>query len=148
MRCNICLPAKPIALFILLRIIGRIVEERFRLYLDTHFFEHHHGHFIELVILNGRCESFFIRNALQQILEKIEEYFALVKGNGYYDRKRREQARYWMYESINESLKNSFYENPTIEKLMTDYETAVLEGKLESFIAAGELLERYRNLSK
>ena len=88
------------------------------------------------------------KEGLPEILEKIEEYFALVKGNGYYDRKRREQARYWMYESINESLKNSFYENPTIEKLMTDYEAAVLEGKLESFIAAGELLERYRNLEK
>ena len=88
------------------------------------------------------------KEGLPEILEKIEEYFALVKGNGYYERKRREQARYWMYESINESLKNSFYENPTIEKLMTDYEAAVLEGKLESFIAAGELLERYRNLDK
>ena len=88
------------------------------------------------------------KEGLPEILEKIEEYFALVKGNGYYERKRREQARYWMYESINESLKNSFYENPTIEKLMTDYETAVLDGKLESFIAAGELLERYRNLDK
>ena len=88
------------------------------------------------------------KEGLPEILEKIEEYFELVKGNGYYDRKRREQARYWMYESINESLKNSFYENPTIEKLMTDYEAAVLEGKLESFIAAGELLERYRNLEK
>ena len=88
------------------------------------------------------------KEGLPEILEKIEEYFALVKGNGYYERKRREQARYWMYESINESLKNSFYENPTIEKLMGDYETAVLEGKLESFIAAGELLERYRNLDK
>ena len=88
------------------------------------------------------------KEGLPEILEKIEEYFALVKGNGYYERKRREQARYWMYDSINESLKNSFYENPTIEKLMTDYEAAVLEGKLESFIAAGELLERYRNLDK
>ena len=88
------------------------------------------------------------KEGLPEILGKIEEYFALVKGNGYYERKRREQARYWMYESINESLKNSFYENPTIEKLMGDYETAVLEGKLESFIAAGELLERYRNLEK
>ena len=34
------------------------------------------------------------------------------------------------------------------EKLMADYEAAVLDGKLESFIAAGELLERYRNLDK
>ena len=88
------------------------------------------------------------KEGLPEILEKIEEYFTLVKGNGYYERKRREQARFWMYESINESLKNSFYENPTIEKLMADYEAAVLEGKLESFIAAGELLEKYRNLNK
>ena len=88
------------------------------------------------------------KEGLPEILEKIEEYFALVKGNGYYQSKRRQQAKFWMYESINETLKNSFYENPTIEKLMGDYETAVLEGKLESFIAAGELLERYRNLEK
>ena len=53
-----------------------------------------------------------------------------------------------MYESINEALKNSFYENPVIEKLMADYEDAVLEGKMESFIAAGELLEKYRSLGK
>ena len=85
---------------------------------------------------------------MPEILEKIEEYFALVKGNGYYEQKRRQQAKFWMYESINESLKNSFYENPVIEKLITDYEDAVLEGKLESFIAAGELLEKYKNLEK
>ena len=53
-----------------------------------------------------------------------------------------------MYESINETLKNSFYENPVIEKLIVDYEQAVLDGKLESFMAAGELLEKYRNLEK
>ena len=88
------------------------------------------------------------KEGLPEILEKIEEYFALVKGNGYYQSKRRQQAKFWMYESINEALKNSFYENPVIEKLITDYENAVLEGKLESFMAAGELLEKYRNLDK
>ena len=35
-----------------------------------------------------------------------------------------------------------------IEKLMVDYEDAVLEGKMESFMAAGELLEKYRSLDK
>jgi LAO/AO transport system kinase len=88
------------------------------------------------------------KEGLPEILEKIEEYFALVRGNGYYEHKRRQQARFWMYESINETLKNSFYENPVIEKLMVDYEDAVLEGKMESFIAAGELLEKYRSLDK
>ena len=88
------------------------------------------------------------KEGLPEILEKIEEYFTLVKGNGYYQSKRRQQAKFWMYESINEALKNSFYENPIIEKLIVDYEGAVLDGKLESFMAAGELLEKYRNLDK
>lgn len=81
---------------------------------------------------------------LIEIWNKIEEYFSLVKGNGYYQRRRREQARYWMYESINESLKEMFYENSAIEKILPDYESGVLEGKIDSFAAAGELLERYR----
>ena len=60
------------------------------------------------------------------------------------DHSRREQARYWMYESINESLKNMFYENPVIEKLLPEYEEAVLEGTLESFTSASELIDKYR----
>lgn len=84
------------------------------------------------------------KTGLTEILKKIEEYFALVQENGYYQKKRREQSRYWMYESINDSLKNMFYENPVIEKLLPDYEEAVLEGRLDSFAAAGELIEKYR----
>ncbi len=81
---------------------------------------------------------------LPEILQKIEEYFALVRENGYYDRRRREQARYWMYESINESLKNMFYENPAIERLLPEYEAAVLDGRLESFSSASELIDKYK----
>ena len=88
------------------------------------------------------------KEGLPTILQKIEEYFALVKGNGFYQKKRREQARYWMYESINESLKNMFYENEAVEGLLPDYEEAVLRGDLESFSAAAELIEKYGNSLK
>lgn len=84
------------------------------------------------------------REGLKEILEKIKEYFTLVKGNGYYLKRRREQARFWMYESINESLKEMFYEDGEIKKMLPFYEEAVLKGELESFSAAGELLDRYR----
>ena len=83
------------------------------------------------------------KKGLEEIWAKIEEYFNLVKGNGYYQKRRREQARFWMYESINESLKEMFYENPAIEKILPQYEDCVLDGKMDSFAAAGELLERY-----
>lgn len=86
------------------------------------------------------------KEGLDVILKKIEDYFALVQGNGFYLKKRREQARYWMYESINESLRNMFYENNSIAPLLPDYEDAVLKGDLESFSAAAELLDKYRSL--
>ena len=37
-----------------------------------------------------------------------------VKANGYFEQRRNEQAKYWMYESINEHLRDSFYNNETI----------------------------------
>ncbi len=83
------------------------------------------------------------KEGLQEIWTKINDYFKLVFGNGYYEHKRREQAKFWMYETINESLKNSFYENSLIEKAIPNYEESVLEGKTESFLAAEELLEMY-----
>ncbi len=88
------------------------------------------------------------KDGLPEILEKIEEYFALVKGNGYYEHKRRQQAEYWMYESINEALKNNFYENPLIENRLEDYKEAVLSGKMDSFMAAGELMNLYTKVSQ
>ena len=84
------------------------------------------------------------KEGLDTIMEKINEYFALVLGNGYYRRKRAQQARYWMYESINDALKNRFYEDETIERLLPAYEQDVLSGKLDSFAAAEELIARYK----
>ncbi|MBP5210748.1 MAG: methylmalonyl Co-A mutase-associated GTPase MeaB [Bacteroidales bacterium] len=88
------------------------------------------------------------KEGLPEILKLIEDYFTLVKGNGYYVKKRREQASYWMYESINESLRNTFYENEVVEKLLPDYEKAVLDGELDSFAAATELMEKFNRSIK
>ena len=84
------------------------------------------------------------KTGLEEVWAVIEKYFNLVKGNGYYSHRRREQDRYWMYESINNSLKEMFYENPKIEAALPDFEHAVLEGKIDSFSAASELLNKYR----
>mgnify|MGYP001333931000 CR=1 FL=1 len=81
---------------------------------------------------------------LNEIWDKIMGYFSLVKSNGFYDRRRREQALYWMHESINESLKDNFYENAAISAMLPKCEKEVLEGRKGSFEAAEELLELYR----
>ncbi len=84
------------------------------------------------------------RTGLEDVLGKINEYFELVKGNGYYAHRRLEQDRYWMYETIDNSLKDMFYENPAVASAIADFERAVLDGKIDSFSAAGELLKMYK----
>ena len=48
-----------------------------------------------------------------------------------------------MYESINEQLRNSFFQNKTIEDMLIAEERSVLAGQKTSFIAAKQLLDAY-----
>jgi LAO/AO transport system kinase len=83
------------------------------------------------------------KTGLGDVLAQIEAYFTLTKANGYFARRRREQARYWMYEAIDEALKDDFYHNPAVEAALAGYEQAVLAGEKSSFTAAKELLHAY-----
>ena len=47
----------------------------------------------------------------------VYEYIAFTKKNGYFDYKRNEQAKYWMYESINDTLRDTFYNNPAVKSM-------------------------------
>ena len=80
---------------------------------------------------------------LEEVWKGIEEFLDHTQTNGYFTDNRNRQNKYWMYESINETLRNSFYHNPEIEALIGDYEQRVLNAKMSSFIAAKELLDKY-----
>lgn len=73
----------------------------------------------------------------------VDEYIAFVKANGYFKRRRNEQSKYWMYETINQHLHNSFYHNSVIVDMLKEKETEVLDGKQTSFVAARNLLDTY-----
>ena len=87
--------------------------------------------------------SGFYNLGVKEIWDMIYDYVAFVKDNGYFDYRRNEQSKYWMYESINERLRDSFYHNPVIEAMLGDKEQQVLQGKLTSFVAAKTLLDTY-----
>ena len=88
------------------------------------------------------CSS-VAQTGLEEVWKGVEEYLDHIQTNGYYTANRNRQNKYWMYETINETLKSSFYNNPEIEARMADIEKRVLEAKLSSFIAAKELLDIY-----
>lgn len=73
----------------------------------------------------------------------IDRYFDYVKANGYFERKRNEQARYWMYETIDEQLRRNFYTRPDIEAMLADKEARVLANRQSSFTAARDILDHY-----
>jgi len=81
-------------------------------------------------------------------MEMIDTYISFTKKNGFFEMKRRKQSKYWMYESINEKLKDSFYQNPKIESLLESKELQVLNDQSSSFVAAKELLDIYFNSLK
>ncbi len=89
------------------------------------------------------CYSGFYGTGVKEIWDMISEYVEFVKANGYFDYRRNEQSKYWMYETINEQLRNSFYHDETIQTMLTHAEQTVLNGQKTSFAAAGELLDMY-----
>ena len=87
--------------------------------------------------------SGFYNRGVKEIWDMIYQYIDFVKKNGYFEYRRNEQSKYWMYETINEHLRDSFYHNPHIEEMLERKERQVLQGNLSSFVAAKDLLDTY-----
>ena len=92
--------------------------------------------------------SGFYGLGIKEIWDMVYEYIDFVKTNGYFQYRRNEQAKYWMYESINEQLRNSFYNNSTIASMLGQKENEVLGGTVTSFTAAHQLLDTYFKQAK
>lgn len=80
---------------------------------------------------------------INEVWETILEFVNYTKNNGYFMQNRRKQAKYWMYETINQILRDNFYQTDFIREQLQKYENEVLEGKMSSFMAAKELISQY-----
>jgi len=80
---------------------------------------------------------------ITEIWQMIDEYVAYTKANGYFEYKRNEQAKYWMYESIHNLLQLSFFQHPDVQKLLPQMEHGVLNKEISSFVAAKQLIDTF-----
>ena len=85
---------------------------------------------------------------IDKVWDMIDRYFEYVKKTGYFKRKRNEQAKYWMFETINEQLRTDFYRRPEIQALLEQKELRVLNNEQSSFTAAQDVLNCYFDLLK
>jgi LAO/AO transport system kinase len=84
--------------------------------------------------------SGFYDIGIKEVWDMIYDYIARVKANGAFEKRRNSQAKYWMYETINEQLRNRFYNAPGVEAQLVQYEKALLGGQITSFAAAAKML--------
>ncbi len=87
--------------------------------------------------------SGYFELGIPEVWDMIDRYFAFVKENGYFEQKRRQQARYWMYETIDEQLRSHFYNDPDIAATLLKLDREVETNRRSSFTAARDVLDRY-----
>ena len=87
--------------------------------------------------------SGFYGYGIKEVWDMIYQYFDFVKLNGYFDYRRKQQNKYWMYETIDNALRGHFYNNPKIKQALHAMEDSVQQGEKTSFMAAHDLMQLY-----
>ena len=87
--------------------------------------------------------SAITKEGIPAIWETILSYIATTQANQYFFEKRAAQNQYWMLETINEYLKNHFYNHPEIVPLLEKNKEAVANNALSPFAAAQDILDTY-----
>ena len=87
--------------------------------------------------------SGYFELGIPEVWDMIDRYFEFVKKNGYFEARRQQQEKYWMYESINEALRGNFYNNNIIADMLKIKEQLILNSRQSSFMAAKDMLDYY-----
>ncbi len=77
---------------------------------------------------------------ISEIWEVVLEYFETVKTNGYFQRKRKDQNKFWLMQTIESRLKSEFYSNVEVKMELEIQLKAMDENKTTPFEAAEKLL--------
>ena len=72
--------------------------------------------------------SGYYGTGIKDIFDMIDEYESMARESGYFLHKRNQQNKYWMYETIDEQLKDHFYGNPEIKAIIENKEGLVMGG--------------------
>ena len=81
---------------------------------------------------------------IPEVWQTIQGFVESTKQSGAFRKRRRAQEREWMRALIEGHLKEQFYENPEIQKLLPKLDEAVMAGEIPATMAAQQLLEAFR----
>jgi LAO/AO transport system kinase len=88
------------------------------------------------------CSS-VTKEGISEIWDTINEFIKITRKNSWFQKHRKEQSLYWMYETIAQQLRDSFYRSEEMNQMIREYEQKVMSDEMSSFEAARNLLEHY-----
>ncbi len=88
------------------------------------------------------CSSLHSKG-IEEVWKMVEEHLAVIKNNGFLKDKRTRQDVRLMYDTIDEALKNQFYNSTAIAPKLPPMEIAVKKQNMTAYIAAHQLLDAY-----
>lgn len=89
------------------------------------------------------CSS--IENSgIVEIWETIEKFLDTTKNSGYFESNRQNQNKYWLLQTINELLKQHFFQVPSVKENLEIMMVKVAQDKISPFRAAEVLMAGYK----
>ncbi|MFT4760060.1 MAG: LAO/AO transport system kinase [Paraglaciecola sp.] len=77
---------------------------------------------------------------IENVWKYIVDYQKITKENTFFEKNRKAQAKFWLHSSIQDKLRQLFYENEVVKRELEGVEKAVLNGEISSFKGADDLL--------
>ncbi|EAR01035.1 methylmalonyl Co-A mutase-associated GTPase MeaB [Maribacter sp. HTCC2170] len=81
---------------------------------------------------------------IDTVWNEIEKYKQLVDENGYFETNRNKQQIQWMYNNINEELKQLFYGSKNITNQLATLESDIVSSKISPVKAAQLIIEEFK----
>lgn len=85
---------------------------------------------------------------IEAVWEVVQAYRTNTLANGFFHENRRQQASYWLKETMEAGLKSAFFNSPDVREKLAALEREVLAGRMSPFGAADEVLEVFLNERK
>ena len=73
----------------------------------------------------------------------VLNYLDLTENNGFYRHNRNGQAKFCMHQTIQEAIKDKFYQDKKMKEDIAELEKKVVRNEMSSFVAANKLIDLY-----
>ena len=84
---------------------------------------------------------------IEDVLEMIQTYISETTENGYFQKKRKEQNKFWLLQTIEQRLKSDFFGNPSVAQEL-EKQLKLLNEEKTTPCEAAAVLPKFQNTSK